>query len=100
MAVKRTGTEKKEVKAVNHMIQVVRAKEFDNGSIVFDMEINGIMVYGCNWIEGKKEDGTEYAFASFPSKKGTDGKYYHIAFAKLSDLDNKTIEDQIGQALA
>lgn len=72
-------------------IEVVRAKQFDNG-IVFDMLVNGVTIYGCRLVEGKK--GT---FVSFPSKKGKDGKYYSHAYVKLTQEDTnfivKLIED-------
>lgn len=66
-------------------IEVVRAKQFDNG-IVFDMLVNGVTIYGCRLVEGKK--GT---FVSFPSKKGKDGKYYSHAYVKLSQEDTDFI---------
>lgn len=59
--------------------KVTRAK--DTGKIVFfDLMINGVTIYGCKVIEGQRGD-----FISFPSQKGTDGKYYNIAWAPLSD---------------
>lgn len=72
-------------------IEVVRAKQFDNG-VVFDMLVNGVTIYGCRLVVGKK--GT---FVSFPSKKGKDGKYYSHAYVKLTQEDTnfivKLIED-------
>lgn len=75
-------------------IKVTRAHEFDNGNVAFDMEINGVTIYGATMIEGKKGD-----FVSFPSRKGSDGKYYSHCYAKLTDEDVKNINAQLDDLL-
>lgn len=86
-------------KAENHVIKVTRAREFENGGLVFDMVVNGVMIYGCQWVEGEK-NGREYAFVSFPSRQSKkDQKYYNIAYVKLTDEDTKNIESQIDALL-
>lgn len=93
---KQEGTTKDSSKNV---INVTRAREFENGGLVFDMVVNGVTIYGCQWIEGEK-NGKEYAFVSFPSRQSKkDGKYYNIAYVKLSDDDTKNIESQIDALL-
>lgn len=88
-----TGNESKNI------IKVTRAREFENGGLVFDMVVNGVTIYGCQWIEGEK-NGREYAFVSFPSRQSKkDGKYYNIAYVKLSDDDTAEIEKQINALL-
>lgn len=76
---KRNYTEVKE-------FSVIRTKMFDNGNVVFDLSINGVSIYGCRVVEGKQGD-----FISFPQRKGGDGKYYHIAYASLSQDDQGAI---------
>lgn len=71
--------------AKQNAIEIVRAKEW-NGKIFFDMKVNGVTIYGCTLIEGKK--GT---FVGFPQQKGKDGKYYKRAFVELSEEDTKFI---------
>lgn len=70
--------------------QVTRAKQFDDGGVVFDMVVNGVSIYGCRVVEGKNGD-----FVSFPSYKAKDGKYYSHAYIKLSDADTKNIVSQV-----
>lgn len=77
------GSTKKET-ANNYDVKVTRAKEFDNGSVAFDMVVNGVTIYGCWYREGEK-DGKEYEIINFPSQKGKDGKYYNIAWFKIED---------------
>ena len=90
---------KKETKAVDHEIEVLRAVEFPekNGqhNIGFDVKINGVTIYGCILIQGEK-DGEEYSFPTFPQRKGKfDDMYYNIAYVNLSDADKEAIEKGI-----
>ena len=77
------GSTKKET-ANNYDVKVTRAKEFDNGSVAFDMVVNGVTIYGCWYREGEK-DGKEYEIINFPSQKGKYDKYYNIAWFKIDD---------------
>ena len=81
---------KKEEQVVSIDAKVTRAKQFKDGGVVFDMQVNGVSIYGCRVIESKKGD-----FVSFPSYKGSDGKYYSHAWVKLSDEDTKSIVKQV-----
>ena len=92
MAIGKKST-KKEEKAVDHEIEVKRAKQFSNGNIGFDVEINGVTVYGCVYVQyADKKTGEDRAFISFPSRQSDDGKYYNHAYVKLSEKDEETIE--------
>ena len=90
---------KEEVKELT--IKVDRAKDFtkegaDGCNIAFDMEVNGVKIYGCWYREGIDKNGKEYAMVSFPSKKDEkSGKYFSHAFVKLSDADVENISKQI-----
>lgn len=75
---------------VEKLIVVNRAKQFDDGKIVFDMIVNDVSIYGCRLIEGKKGN-----FVAFPQRKGKDGEYYRHAYVKLSDEDVANIVAQI-----
>lgn len=66
--------------------EVLRVHMFPNGHIIFDLELNGVRIYGCRVVEGKNGD-----FISFPQRKGFDGKYYSIAWANLSPDDQASI---------
>lgn len=85
--------EKKTESAVQS-VEVVRAKSFDNGGVVFDMTINGVSIYNCRVVEGKNGD-----FISFPARKGSDGNYYSHAYIKLTEDDTKKIIGLVEKAL-
>lgn len=86
---------KKKKEAVDHEIEVTRAKEFKNGNIGFDMIVNDVKIYGCVYLQGKTKKGEDYAFVSFPSRQGDDSKYYNHAYVELSEADNSNIEKQL-----
>ena len=74
---------------VNVDAKVTRANQV-NDTVFFDMEVNGVTIYGCKVVEGKNGD-----FVSFPSHKGKDGKYYNHAYVKLSDEATADIVSQV-----
>lgn len=63
-------------------------------SVTFDLELNCVKIYGCFVVEGKDGD-----FISFPSRKGSDGNYYSIAYAYLSENDTKNILAEVERQL-
>ena len=46
----------------------------------------GISINNCRIVTGKNGD-----FISFPQYKGTNGEYYNVVYAKLSEEDTKNI---------
>ena len=81
-----TKTKKNEDNLKIESFSVDRAHMFENGGVVLDITLNGIRIYGVKVVEGKNGD-----FLSFPQRKGNDGKYYSIVYAKLSDQDTRDI---------
>lgn len=94
------GIAKKKAEEPKHSydVEVKRVKELESGDIAFDMLVNGITIYGCIYKEGEK-DGNEYAFVSFPSRKGSDGKYYSHVYFRIEDDLLKDIQSQIESLL-
>ena len=97
------GAEKKE-KRVEYDVNVLRAKDFTEKSkldtnVAFDMEVNGIKIYGCWLKEGTGKDGKEYSLISLPSKKGKDGNYYNVLWFPISEELTKEIREQIVKIL-
>lgn len=93
------GAEKKE-KRVEYVVKVLRAKDFSEKSkldtnVAFDMEVNGIKIYGCWFKEGTSKDGKDYSIISLPSQKGKDGNYYSVAWFPISKELTKEIREQI-----
>lgn len=80
---------------VYHAFEVRRAKAFENGSVSFDLTIDGfITIYNMRVVEGKNGD-----FVSFPSRKGKDGKYYSYVWFKLDEADEKAILEKVQEVL-
>lgn len=71
---------KKTRKEVHGEYKILRAVEFDNGGISFDMEFNDITFYRLGIRKGQNGE-----FISYPSYKGSDGNYYHYYYLPLSD---------------
>lgn len=78
-----------EKKSVISDLKVLRATEFED-NLFFDMEVNGVTIYGCRYVEGKNGD-----FIAFPSKKGKDGKYYKHAYVELDEAMVSLIDEQL-----
>ena len=73
---------------------VNRVHQFDNGGVVFDMTVNGISIYGCRVVETNDGD-----FIGLPQRKGNDGKYYSIVWAKFCETDTKDILAEVEKQL-
>lgn len=76
-------------------LTVTRARRWDDGNETFDMDLNGISIYGCRLVEGKNG-----LFVSFPARKGNDGKYYSHVYATLDDVTVEAICRQVDDLLA
>ena len=85
--------ERETIEVISYNIK--RAIECSNGAILFDLELNGVCIYGCH--NAVSRDGNE--FIGFPSRKGNDGKYYSVAWAPLSDEDTADIIEAVNQKL-
>lgn len=102
MAINR-NSKKEEQTTEAFEVEVTRALECKNGSIAFDMKVNGVAIYGCFYRTVTKKDGSTFDTVSFPQRKGTDkdGKdaYYNYAYFKITDEIMKTIEKGIEAVL-
>lgn len=99
---KNKKTEKPE--ALDLKWEVTRAhdltKDGEEGcNIAFDWIVNDVKIYGCFYREGKDKNGKDYTLISFPSHKGTDGKYYSYAYVKLTDEQVEAISKDIEKVL-
>lgn len=90
---------KKEQQDVQYNVKVRRAHEFKSGDIGFDVDVNGVTLYGLTYLNENPERNIKSAFVSFPSRKGSDGKYYNMYYFKISDDMLKDIEKQIEEVL-
>ena len=91
---KKQNTQTEEVNEIDVLsFEVSRVNQYKD-TVFFDLTINGIKTYGCTVVEGKKGD-----FISFPSKKGQDGKWYSIVYARLSSSDQEKILAEVEKQL-
>lgn len=72
-------------------VKVTRAREVKEGSVAFDMEVNGVEIYGCWYNEYKTKDGKEGIMLTFPSYKNGDKYYNHCWFAISKELKEEII---------
>lgn len=80
-------------------IKVTRAHELEN-AVMFDMDVNGVTIYGCNYKTLLRKDGSgEFIKIGFPSRKGSDGKWYSQAYFKITDEMAEEIEAQIDKLI-
>ena len=91
---KSTNTKRKPCK-----INVLRAYEFENGNISFDMEIDGwITLYGLTMIYIEKEDRYFVSFASHQDKKDKN-TYWNWYYFNVLPEEQADIEEQIEKIL-
>lgn len=104
MAIKKTAAKKSEDSFV-YDVEVIRVKDFTKDgktAISLDLMVNGVKIYGC-WYrvyEDRKKPGEEKGFISFPSRLGSDGKYYQHAWFPISEDLLEKLEKEIEKKLA
>lgn len=92
---KEESTEREFLKLDSHEVLDVRVIETKNGDMVlFTLVLNGVKIYSCRVATGKNGD-----FISMPQTKGSNGQYYNVVYAPLSDEDTKTILDEVQTAI-
>lgn len=74
-------------------LRVLRASEYKETTFL-DLEVNGVKIYGCRFINGKNGN-----FVAFPSHKGQDGQYYNIAYVPLTEDHVNQIDEQLDKLL-
>lgn len=72
---------------------VSNVRQWKDGAIQFALDLElakdrNVTIYGCRIAAGKEKGRN---FVSFPSRKGTDGKYYSHAYVRLTDLEQQEI---------
>ena len=97
MAVKKIQkTEEQKVEAMTYNVEVLKIREIkdkpDNYRI--DLMVNGVKIYGCRYVTYTGKEGVQDSFIAFPSYKGSDDKWYDIAWFPvnrelLGDIEKK-----------
>lgn len=84
-----TASSKREGKKLDSFA-VKKTRMFENGNVVADIELNGVLVYGVRVVEGKNGD-----FLSLPQRKGSNDNYYSIVYWPFCEADEKAILAEI-----
>ena len=89
MARRNSNTNVKNTPATLGNFEVIRAVEWDNGDVSFDLSLTdyGIKLYGLRIAQSK--EGKD--FIAFPSRKGKDGKYYSHYYFFVTDEQQAAI---------
>lgn len=73
---------------------VSNVKEWRENEITFTLTVNGVTIYNCRVVGYKDRD-----FISFPARKGSNDKYYNIAYVSLSKEDEEVILAEVERQL-
>lgn len=73
--------------------EVSGVRQFEK-TVFFNLKLNGVQIYGCTVVEGKKGD-----FISLPSRKGKGEKWYSIVYARISEHDQEIILAEVEKQL-
>lgn len=80
-------------------ISVSHVMQWQDGSTTFALTIHGVTIYGMRVVAfTDQRDGQRKRFVTFPQRKGNNGRYYHIAFYKLTDSEENEILRQVDNA--
>lgn len=80
------GNKTEQEQKTEFVCEVIRAKKFDDGRIVFDLQVNGIVIHGMRYIEYVTKDGKPGSMLSFPSYKKDDKYWTHCWFPISREL--------------
>lgn len=97
MAFKAEKTEKTEQQ--EYIAKVTKVINCKNGSIMFNMVLNGITIYGCFLKSYKDENGDIMEFIAKPSTKNKNGNYYDVVNFPVSEDLFRNIRNQINSLL-
>ena len=88
------NTEKEVTYGKVESFEILKATNF-NWGCAFNMVLNGVTIYNCTVAETKEGK----FFISFPSRKGSDGKWYSYVYFRFSDEDMERILDAVSEKL-
>ena len=74
-------------------ITIERANEIKEGTVMFDITVGNVKIYGMSMRAMTNKDGQEWNAIGFPARKADNGKYYDIAWFPASN----ELKEQIAQ---
>ena len=105
MAINNKKEEQKQEVRTDYEVKILKVKARENRKDCyrFDAEVNGVTIYGMEYITYTAKNGDERSFIAFPQYQSSDGKYYnHVYFPVNDPLNDKlfaSIEKQIDSLL-
>lgn len=89
--------EKQEEEKVVYTVKVLKATPRKNkpNCYRFNALVNGITVYGMDYITYTGKNGDESTFIAFPQYQSSDGKYYNHVYFPVNDPMNTAIFEAI-----
>lgn len=95
---KKVNTEEKK-ELVNYVVKVLKvsARKGKPNCYRFNLEVNGIIIYGMDYITYTDRGGKEQNFIAFPQYKSNNGeeKYYNHVYFPINDPDYKSVKEDI-----
>ena len=93
------NTEKAETKVTKLAYTISRVKEVNDTMVSFNINVNGVTIYGMKVIKYKsKKTGEEGMMVAFPTRKGSDDKYYNLCtFSMTQEMQDDIINQVLDQ---
>ena len=93
------NTEKTETKVTKLAYTISRVKEVTDTMVSFNINVNGVTIYGMKVIKYKsKKTGEDGMMVAFPTRKGSDDKYYNICtFSMTQEMQDDIINHVLDQ---
>ena len=94
-----SNTEKTETKVTKLAYTISRVKEVTDTMVSFNINVNGVTIYGMKVIKYKsKKTGEDGMMVAFPTRKGSDDKYYNICtFSMTQEMQDDIINQVLDQ---
>ena len=92
---------RKEEESYSIKVLAVRPIKDRKGCYRFNAVVNGVTIYGMQYISFQNKTGEQKEFISFPSYKGSDSKFYNVCYFPIQDGSDlfKEFEKQIEEVL-
>ena len=76
-------------------IIIDRAVEIKEGTVMFDITVKNVKIYGMSMRHMTRKDGGEFDSIGFPARKADNGKYYDIAWFPASNELKEQIAEKV-----
>lgn len=92
-----TTTEQKKEVRTDYEVKVLKVTPRKNreGCYRFNCEVNGITIYGMEYITYTAKGGDQRTFIAFPQYQSSDGKYYNHVYFPVNDPMNTKVYGDI-----